>query len=307
MAQVLFQTIAREWWELFLRRGAADYAEESWRRLEREVMPALGLRPLGAIDAPAILAVLRRVEARGAPAVARKLKSHVSQIMRYGIACGHIFANPARDLGWALTPLKHTPRAAILEPRKIGLLMRDIAALRSTKRRCALQLAALTFVRPGELCGAAWQEFDADEAVWRIPAARMKMKRPHLVPLSRQAREVLREIRPVTGGGVWLFPSRWDAARPESGRVLNAALRRMGYGPEVMTAHGFRAMAATILSEEGRPSEVIERQLAHVDKNAVRAAYQRSEFLAERRKMMQAWGDYLDMRCARAILGKKGG
>lgn len=303
-AQVLFQDVAREWWERFMLRGAAHYAEESWRRLEREVMPELGRKQLAKIDAPMILGILRRIEKRGTLVTARKIKSHISQIMRYGIACGHIFSNPARDLGWALTPQKHTPRAAITEPREIGRLMRDITAFRSKKRRYALQLAALTFVRPGELCRAEWDEIEWDASIWRIPAEKMKMKRPHIVPLSRQAQDVLRDLRVLTGDKRWLFPSRWDKSRPQGGGVLNTALRRIGYGREVMTAHGFRAMAATILSEQGWPSEAIERQLAHVDRNQVRAAYQRSELLSERRKMMQAWADYLDMRCAWAILGR---
>lgn len=300
---VLFQDVARDWWERYMLKGNVDYAEESWRRLEREVMPKLGHKPLKKIDAPMILTILRGVEKRGTLVVARKIKSHVSQIMRYGIACGYIYTNPARDLGWALTPHKHKPRAAITEPRQIGLLMRDINAYRSKKRRYSLLLAALTFVRPGELCQAEWAEIEWDAVIWRVPAAKMKMKRPHIVPLSRQALDALRELQALTGKNRWLFPSRWDKTRHESGNVLNAALRRMGYG-QAMTAHGFRAMAATTLSEQGWPSEAIERQLAHVDKNQVRAAYQRSELLDERRKMIQAWADYLDMRRAWAILGK---
>ena len=285
-------------------RGTVSYAEESWRRLEREVMPKLADKPLKKITAPMILSILRRIEKRGTLVVARKVKSHISQIMRYGIACGHINHDPARDLGWALTPYKSRPRAALTEPRQIGQLMKDIAGYRYKKRRYSLTLAALLFVRPGELCQAEWSEIEWDTAIWRIPAAKMKMKRPHSVPLSRQALDVLRELRTISGKNRWLFPSRWDKSRHESGNVLNLALRRMGYGPDVMTAHGFRAMAATILSEQGWSSEVIERQLAHVDKNRVRAAYQRSDLLEDRRKMLQAWADYLDMRQAWAILGR---
>lgn len=305
MAQVvLFRTVARDWWERYMLQGAVDYAEESWRRLEREVMPRLGDKPLGKITAPNILTILRRIEQRGTLVVARKVKSHISQIMRYGIACGLVSRDPARDLGWALTPHKGKPRAAITEPRQIGQLMAAIERYRNRQRRCSLKLAALFFVRPGELCSAAWDEIEWDTATWRIPLHKMKMKRPHNVPLSRQALDVLRELHSVTGKTPWLFPSRWDKARHETGHVLNLALRRMGYGPETMTAHGFRAMAATTLSEQGWASEVIERQLAHVDKNQVRAAYQRSDLLTERRKMLQAWADYLDLRCAQAILGR---
>lgn len=284
--------------------GNVNYAEESWRRLERDVMPHLGDKPLEKIDAPTILAILRGIEKRGTFVTARKIKSHISQIMRYGIACGYIFINPVRDLGWALTPHKHRPRAAITDPRQIGLLMRDIEHCSSPKRRCSLKLAALTFVRPGELCQAEWNEIEWDTGIWRIPAHKMKMQRAHSVPLSRQAMDVLRELQAVTGDNRWLFPSQWDKSRHEEGRVLTSALRRMGYGSDIMTAHGFRAMAATTLSEQGWPSETIERQLAHVDKNQVRAAYQRSELMEERRKMLQAWADFLDMRCAWAILGK---
>lgn len=283
-------------------RGAERYAEESWRRLDREVMPELGRKPLPKIDAPMILSILRRVESRGTLETARKLKSHISQIMRYGIACGLVYSNPARDLTWALTPQQPTPRAAITDPRQIGLLMRKIEAFAPERRRYALKLAALTFVRPGELCQAEWSELEMEEQLWRIPAPKMKMRRAHLVPLSRQAQDVLRQLRVLTGSGRWLFPSRSDAERPMGGSVLNTALRAIGYDREVMTAHGFRAMAATLLSEQGWPSEAIERQLAHADRNRVRAAYQRSELLPDRRRMMQAWADYLDMRCAWAIL-----
>lgn len=304
MADVTFRELAREWWERYMLAGNRDYAEESWRRLEREVFPFIGDKAAKSIKAPVILKILRRIEERGALEVARKVKSHISQIFRYGIACGVLLNNPARDLGFALKPKKHIPRAAITEPRQIGLLMRDIEAYKAVQRRHSLQLIALTFVRPGELSSAEWSEIEIENAVWRIPPQKMKMKRPHLVPLSRQAQEVLRGLRKLTGHGQWLFPSRWDKSRHEGGRVLSGALRRMGYPSDVMTAHGFRAMAATVLSEQGWSSEVIERQLAHLDTNQVRAAYQRSDLLEERRKMLQAWSDYLDMRCAWAILGR---
>lgn len=304
MAAITFETLAREWWERWRISRDTEYARVSWLRLEREVLPKLGGKEVKKIKAPMILTVLRRIESRGTLVTARKVKSHVSQIMRYGIACGHIYANPARDLAWALIPYKHKPRAAITDLKQIGLLMRDIMAFRPKQRRCALQLIALTVVRPGELCQAEWGEIDMDTATWRIPAVKMKMKRPHAVPLPRQALEVLRELQGLTGNGRWLFPSRWDKTKHTSGRILNTALRRIGWPPDVVTAHGFRAMAATVLSDEGWASETIERQLAHIDKNAVRAAYQRSDLLSERRKMMQAWADKLDFLCVQAILGR---
>ncbi|MCL1915658.1 MAG: site-specific integrase [Desulfovibrionaceae bacterium] len=304
MSQAIFQDVAREWWEKYMLRGAVCYAEECWRRLEREVMPELGKRPLAKITPLMILTILRRIEAKGFVVTAHKVKSHISQTFRYGIACGLVYTNPARDLTYALAPKISTPRAAVTEPRQVGVLMREINAFRPIQRRCALQFAALTFVRPGELCRAEWSEIEMDAGAWRIPAHKMKMQKPHIVPLAMQTQEVLRELRALTGSGRWLFPSRYDASKPMGRLVLNTGLRRLGYGPEVMTAHGFRAMAATLLSEQGWSSEVIEKQLAHADRNQVRAAYQRSELLAERRKMMQAWADYLEVQYARAMRRK---
>lgn len=303
-AHDLFQDVARDWWERYMLRGNRAYAEESWRRLQRDVMPALGNKQVKSIKSPAILTVLRTIEHRGTLETAYKVKSHINQILRYAIACGLIYSNPARDLTWALMPKKSTPRAALTEPRQVGIFMHKIAQLPNLQRRYSLQLAALLFVRPGELVQAEWSEIERETNLWRIPGHKMKMKRPHIVPLSHQAMETLQNLQTLTGANRWLFPSRWNSKQHETTRVLTAAIRRMGYGGDTMTAHGCRAMAATILSEQGWSSGAIERQLAHVDKNAVRAAYQRSELLAERRKMMQAWADFLDMRCAWAILNK---
>lgn len=301
-AQAIFRTVAREWWARYMLRGAAHYAEESWRRLEREALPVLGELELGHIGAPLILGVLRRVEARGSIEAAHKLKSHISQIMRYGIGLGLIYNNPARDLSYALTPKKSVPRAAIIDPRQAGRLALTIERYKPGIMRCALQLAALLFVRPGELRRAEWSEIEFEAAEWRIPALKMKMRRPHIVPLARQSLGALRELRVLGGQGRWLFPSRRDPARPMGGKAINQALRRAGCGPELMTAHGFRAMAATLLSERGWAGAVIERQLAHKDRNAARAAYQRSRLLAERRKMMQDWADYLDILREQALV-----
>jgi integrase len=277
-------------------RGNQEYAHGSWRKLERHVMPDIGNRPLNKIDAPMILAILRRIEARGTIEAAHKTKSHISQIMRYGIACGLVFTNPARDLSWALTPRSFRPMPAITEPRAVGKLMAAIERMRPGVKRCALKLLALTFVRSGELRRAEWQEISLDMAEWRIPATKMKIKRPHIVPLSRQAVEALRELRSLDKSERWLFPAmRWHGdARPMTASVFRKALRSLGYGKDEMCPHGFRAMAATLLSEQGWASDTIERQLAHADRNQVRAAYQRSELLTDRRTMMQAWADYLD-------------
>jgi integrase len=253
-----------------------------------------------------ILAILRRIEARGTIEAAHKVKSHISQVMRYGIACGLVYSNPARDLTWALTPKTSRPRPAVTEPREVGRLMAGIERMRPSVKKCAMKLLALTFVRSGELRQAEWREITLDMAEWRISAPKMKMKRPHIVPLSRQAVEVLRELRGLNKSERWLFPSmRLHGDRlPMTGAVFRQALRRLGYSRDKMCPHGFRAMAATLLSEQGWSSESIERQLAHADRNQVRAAYQRSELLADRRTMMQAWADYLDMRLAWAILGR---
>jgi integrase len=305
MAQAFFQDIAREWWTKYMLRGNQEYAHQVWRNLERDVMPEIGQKPLDKIDAPMILSILRRVEARGTIETAHKMKAHISQVMRYGIACGLTYSNPARDLSWALTPRSFNPRAAITEPRAVGKLAAAIERMTPGVRRCALKLLALTFVRSGELRQAEWTEIAMDTAEWRIPAAKMKMKRPHIVPLSRQAQEVLRELRGLCKSERWLFPAmRRHDDRPMTSSVFREALRRLGYSQTEMCPHGFRAMAATLLSEQGWASDTIERQLAHADRNQVRAAYQRSELLTDRRAMMQAWADFLDMRCAWAILGR---
>ena len=305
--QMLFGALLRDWWERYLLRGNPEYAREAWRRLEREVLPILGDKPPRKITPPMILAILRKIEARGAPVAARKVKSHISQAMRYGIACGVVVSDPTRDLTYALTPHHSRPRAAILDHAAIGRLMASIERFRPRRRALSLKLAALTFVRPGELATASWADISFEAALWRIPAERMKMKRPHQVPLSRQAVEAFRELHAITGRrSPWCFPRRGDPTRPEGPGCLTHSLRCMGYDRATMTGHGFRAMAATTLSEMGWASEAIERQLAHVDHNQVRAAYQRSELVEERRKMLQEWADWLDLRCAQTILREYG-
>jgi integrase len=246
------------------------------------------------ISPPAVLDVLRRVESRGAIVTTHKIKSHISQIFRYGIACGFIFQDPSRDLSGALRPKKSAHRPALIEPKQVGRLMLAIRSYPYPVVRSALLLGALTFVRPGELRRAEWGEFDLDAAEWRIPAEKMKMKRPHLAPLSGQATAVVKELKYFSGHSPYLFPSARSLQRPMSDNTVNAALRTLGYAREEMTGHGFRAMASSLLAEQGWSADAIERQLAHVEGNSVRAAYHRSEHLEERRRMMQAWADYLD-------------
>jgi integrase len=298
-----FEIVAREWWSKFVN-GKMVTDRTIWERLEREALPDLGALTLAKIDARRILTVLQRVESRGAVETAHKLKCSISQILRYGIACGLILSNPARDLSWALAPQRHRPRAALIEPGQVGRLMHKIETMPRGVTRSALKMAALTFVRPGELRRAEWIEVDMDGAEWRIPAARMKMRRPHIVPLARQAVEVLRGLRSITGDSVYVFPQARDQGKPTCAKRINYALRRLGFGAAEMCGHGFRAMASSLLSEQGWSVDAIERQLAHVEGNQVRAAYHRSGHLEERRRMMQSWADYLDMRCAFAVLGR---
>jgi integrase len=253
------------------------------------------MRPIGEIAAPELLAVLRRVEARGALEVAHRIKQICGQVFRYAVATGRAHRDPTGDLRGALPPAAERHHAALTRPGDVAGLMRAISTYQgSFVVRCALRLSALTFVRPGELRKAEWSEINLDEGVWRIPAARMKMRNEHLVPLPRQAVEVLRELHQLTGAGKYVFPGARTVGRPMSENTITAALRRMGYDRGQMTAHGFRTLASTLLNEMGWRADAIERQLAHSERDEVRAAYNRAEYLSERRRIMQAWADYLD-------------
>lgn len=292
---VAFRDVAKQWFERFMEPAGGRYPPEVWRRLEREVFPYIGDLALTSIEPPDILFILRKLEARGVIETAHKIKSYISQTMRFGVASGIIRSDPTRDLSGAIAPRRKEPMPAIIDPAAVGRLMRAIYGYEgSLVVRSALKLAALTFVRPGELRKAEWSEVDLDAAEWRIPAEKMKMKRPHIVPLSDQALLVLQELRVITGDGKYLFPSVRSRQRAMSDMTVNAALRAMGYSQNEMTGHGFRAMASSLLAEQGWSVDAIERQLAHIEKNKVRAAYHRSEHLDERRRMMQAWADYLD-------------
>jgi integrase len=289
-----FQAVAKEWFERFAITSTPKYSAEVWSRLEREVFPFIGNMSLPDIDAPTVLAVLRRIEERGVVVTTHKTKSHISQIYKYAIACGLAYADPSRDLSAALRSRASKPMPAIIDPKQAGKLIVSIRGYSGAVVRYALLLGALTFVRPGELRTAEWAEFDIEAEAWRIPAPKMKMRRPHIVPLSRQSQKVLEELRPLTGHGKFLFPSTRSINRPMSDNAVNAALRYLGYAQGEMTGHGFRAMASSLLAERGWSIDAIERQLAHVEGNKIRAAYHRSEHLEERRRMMQAWADYLD-------------
>ena len=239
--------------------------------------------------------MIRRVESRNANETAHRTLQHCSQVFRYAIATARADRDPSRDLAGALAPVIERHHASITDPKGVGALLRAIETCNgSFVTKCALRLAPLVFVRPGELRKAEWSEFDVEKAEWRIPAARMKMRSPHIVPLARQALEVIDEIKPLTGDGRLLFPGVLSKERPMSDNTVNAALRRLGYTRDEMTGHGFRSMASTLLNEQGWNRDAIERQLAHSERDAVRAAYNYAEHLPERRRMMQAWADYLD-------------
>lgn len=299
-----FEVIAREWFAKFAAGWVTGHADKIIRRLERDVFPWLGQRPIADISAPELLAALRRIEERGAMETAHRALQNCGQVFRYAIATGRAERDLSADLKGALAPVRQTHLAAITEPKAVGELLRAINGYRgSLVTKCALRLAPLLFVRPGELRNAEWCEFDLERAEWNIPAARMKMREPHLVPLSRQALEVLAELKAVTGGGQYLFPGARTPKRPMSNNAVLAALRRMGYGKEEMTGHGFRAMARTILDEvlKVRP-DYIEHQLAHAVRDPNGRAYNRTAHLAERREMMQRWADYLDRLVAGACV-----
>lgn len=290
-----FEVIGREWLEMRRRELAeSTYTKTLWM-LEAFVFPTLGKMQAQEITAPMLLMELRKLEARGKHETAHRVKQTCGRIFRYAIATGRAERDPSADLRGALAPVVSEHRATITRPAQMGELLRAIDGYTGQfTTLCALRLAPLVFTRPGELRAAEWDEIDLGAAEWRIPAGRMKMRAEHIVPLSRQAKSILEELQPFTGNGRYVFPGVRTSSRPMSENTVNAALRRMGYTKDDMTGHGFRSMASTRLNEMGWNPDLIERQLAHAERNKVRAAYNRAEYLAERRKMMQAWADYLD-------------
>lgn len=294
-----FAYLIEDWRKRFFPTWDERTQKKKRLQLKNYVLPALGRMPVKEIT-PAILLnkLLRPIEDRGLFETAHSVKMLCGQIFRYGVATGQAERDPSQDLRGALRPVKPTRRATILDPARIGELLNAIEVYRGfVVVRYALKLAPLFFVRPGELRQAEWSEISWDEALWRIPAEKMKkvkVRIPHLVPLSTQALELLRELQTVTGDDRWIFPSRRANGRPMSDAALTVALRTMGYGKEDICPHGFRSMASTILNGQGWNRDWIERQLAHSESNSVRAAYNYAEYLPERRKMMQAWADYLD-------------
>lgn len=290
-----FEAITREWHEKFKGQWSEKHAEQILRRLQLDVFPYIGERPIAEIKAPELLDVLRRVESRTLE-TAHRLKIACSQVFRYAVATGHADRDPVADLRGALPPVRYKHMAAPTDPKQVAPLLRAMDEYQgSFVVKCALRLAPLTFVRPGELRHAEWSEIDIDGATWEIPAERMKMKTAHIVPLSAQALAILRELHALTGRGRYVFPGHRSPLRPMSENAVNVALRLMGFDKDVITGHGFRAMARTLLDEvlHVRP-DFIEHQLAHAVKDPLGRAYNRTTHLAERKKMMQQWADYLD-------------
>ena len=290
-----YEVIAREWHAKFSEVWTDSTRIKVLTRQANHIFPRIGGKAINQVTAPELLAVLRHVEANISPGTAHRTLQDCSRIFRYAIATGRAERDPAADLRGALAPVKGSNFASITTAKDVPALLRSIDAYDGyIPVQYALRMAPLVFVRPGELRQAEWAEFDIDAAEWRIPAAKMKMRQVHIVPLSRQVLEILQELHPYTGHGQYLFPSVRTAQRPISDVTLLAALRRMGFTKDEMTVHGFRSLASTLLNERGYNRDWIERQLAHGERNSIRAAYNYAEYLPERRRMMQEWADYLD-------------
>ena len=290
-----FEVVAREWIAKTSTKWKESHSSNISRRLEKDVFPWIGGRAIAEIAAPELLTCLRRIESRGAIETAHRCHQDCGQVFRYAIATGRAERDVAADLRGALQAVNTRHHASITEPKAIGELLRAIEDFNgSFVTNCAMRIAPYVFARPGELRHAEWAEINFDTNEWRIPAGKMKMKAVHIVPLSAQALAILKEIHPLTGHVRYVFPGIRTSDRPMSENTINAALRRLGYTKDEMTGHGFRSMASTLLNEHGWNRDAIERQLAHGERNAVRAAYNYAEFLPERRKMMAWWADYLD-------------
>jgi integrase len=290
-----FKAIAQEWFDKFSPNWVQSYSSKVIRRLEICVFPWIGKMPISQIKAPDLLSCLRRVEARGKLGTAHRALQVCGRVFRYAVATGRAERDPSGDLKGALPPKQEKHHASFTDPTSLAGLLRAIDAYDgSAVVRNALRLAPMVFVRPVELRAAEWKELNLDGGEWRIGAERMKMRVQHIVPLSRQAVAILREMHPVTGAGRFVFPSPRTEQRPLSDNGMLAALRRMGFERGVLTVHGFRSTASTLLNEQGWNPDAIERQLAHSERDGVRAAYNYAEYLPERRKMMQFWSDYLN-------------
>lgn len=288
-----FAAVAAEWLER--QRASMTTGTVEKAQWQLSLVPDLALRPVSDLAAPEVLRALRKIEAKGTHDTVHRVKQRIGQVMRYAITVGLAERDPTADLRGALAPVATTSRAAVTEPAAVAELLRALDTyIGQPTTAAALRLAPLVFVRPGNLRAMEWAELDLDAAQWRIPAGKMKMREAHVVPLASQAVAILRELQPLSSRSRYVFPSLRTADRPMSENTVNAALRRLGFDKDTMTGHGFRAMASTRLNELGWSPDVIERQLAHAERNKVRAAYNRAQYLDERTRMMQAWADYLD-------------
>jgi integrase len=303
-----FEVVGREWLKMIVETIKESTFERERSQLDRFVFPDLGARPLPQITTPEILSALKKIEARGAADTSHRVRSSCVRILRYAAQTGRPHSVNYDDLKGALAPVVKRHFAAITDPAAVGELLRAIDGyVGQPTTVAALRLAPYVFVRPGELRAAEWSEIDRGNAEWRIPATRMKMGEQHVVPLSQQAAAILRGLQPLTGNGRYVFPSLLSRDRPMSENTVNAALRRLGYSNAQMTGHGFRSMASTLLNEQGWHPDLIELQLAHAERNKVRAAYNKAQRLAERREMVQAWGNFLDgLRAGGSIVPIRG-
>jgi integrase len=289
-----FEAITREWFTKHTSNWSVTHGDRILRRLERDIFPWIGSKPIAGVTAPDLLSVIQRIEKRGALETAHRALGNCSQVFRYAVATGRAERDPTGDLRGALPPSRGKHFAAVTDPRQVAEMLRVMDGYEgSLIVRCALQLAPLVFVRPGELRKAEWKDIDLEATEWRFMVT--KTDTQHIVPLSRQAVEILKELQPLTGNGRYLFPGARSNGRPMSNNAILAAMRRMGIGKEEMSGHGFRAMARTILDEVlGFRPDFIEHQLAHAVRDPNGRAYNRTAHLPERRKMMQDWSDYLD-------------
>ena len=288
----IFSTVAANWFQLKSKSVTPDYAKDIWRSLEKDVFPAIGEIPVQQIKARALVEALEPIKARGALETVRRLVQRINEIMIYAVNTGLIDANPASGVGMAFERPKKK-NMPTLRPEELPKLMRSLVMSNlSVPTRCLIEWQLLTLVRPSEASGARWAEIDLDAKHWTSPAVRMKAKREHIVPLSPQALEILEVMKPISAHREHVFPSRNDPKKPMNSQTANAALKRIGYGGKLV-AHGLRSIASTALNEAGLNPDVIEAALAHVEKNEVRRAYNRSDYLEQRRPMMQWWADFV--------------
>ncbi len=288
----IFSIVATNWFQIKSRSVTEDYAKDIWRSLDKDVFPTIGSIPVQEIKARTIVEALEPIKARGALETVRRLVQRVNEIMIYAVNTGLIDANPASGVGMAFEKPKKQ-NMPTLRPEELPKLMRSLVMSNlSVPTRCLIEWQLLTLVRPSEASGAKWSEIDLDAKLWAIPAERMKAKREHIVPLSQQALDILEVMKPVSAHREHVFPSRNDPKQPMNSQTANAALKRIGYGGKLV-AHGLRSIASTAMNEQGFNSDVIESALAHIDKNEVRRAYNRSIYLTQRVELMEWWGKYV--------------